>query len=67
MVVETAFSDCHCSRLHVLTQQLDVTVWVESKRVVRMNTSRIPYIVLVLSRDDGRRASGAEDIPGAAP
>ena len=67
MVVEPAFSDGHCPALRMLTQQLDVTTRIESNRVVWMDAGRIPYISLVLARDDGRRASGAEDIPGAAP
>lgn len=67
MIVEAAFSYCHCSCLHVVAQQLHVAAGIESNRIVGMNTSRIPYIALVLGRDDGRRASGAEDIPGAAP
>ena len=67
MVVEAAFSNRHRSRLHVLAQQRYVAAWIETDRVVGMNASRIPYIAAVPGRDDGRRASGAEDIPGAAP
>ena len=67
MVVEPAFADRHGASRRMLTKPLDITARIEPGSVVRMNPGRIPYISGVSGGDSLRRASGAEDIPGAAP
>jgi len=66
MVVETALSDRHRATSDESLELSDVVSRMESVSVMRMYTRSAPYISRILSRDDRRCASGAEDIPGAA-
>ena len=67
MVVEPAFADCNCAFIQERSEQRYVAQWIEPDGIVRMNTCRVPHVPGVRRRDEGRCASGAEDVLGAAP
>jgi len=67
MVVEPAFADCNCAFIQQRSEQRNVTQRIEPDGIVRMNTCRVPHVPGVRRRDEGRCASGAEDVLGAAP
>lgn len=66
VVVEPALAYRYRARLDVLSQVRDVAHRIESARVVGMNSGGVPDESGIPRREDPRRASGAEDIPGAA-
>jgi hypothetical protein len=66
MVVESAFADRHSSFGCDQPESLNITRRVESDRIVRMNASGEPDIPRIRGRYIPRRASGAENISGAA-
>jgi hypothetical protein len=67
VIVEAAFSNCHCAHLDVRAQLIDMLKRNKSLRIVRVHTSGIPDEPRIRIGDVPRCASGAEDIPGAAP
>ena len=66
VIVEPAFPDSHSARFHILAQQRRVVQFVETTGVVGMHTGGKPDEGGMGARQIPRRASGAEDIPGAA-
>lgn len=66
MVVEPALADCNGARCDVLANHGKVTRAVETDRVMRVHARGVPHKSGIVASDDPRRASGAEDIPGAA-
>ena len=66
VVIETALADRDRASPRKLAYHGRVTRIVEAGGIMRMNTGRIPYEARVPQRDGLRRASGAEDVPGAA-
>ena len=66
VIVESAFADGHSTSRGMFAEPLDIPTRIEADCIVRMNAGRIPYISWIANRDGLRRASGAEDIPGAA-
>ena len=66
MVVEPAFADRYGARGDVLANDREVPRSVETDCVMRVHARRVPDESWILARDVPRRASGAEDIPGAA-
>ena len=67
MVVEAALANSNGASVGVSAYRLDIISVIETRRVMRMHSGREPYESGVLERDTLGRASGAEDIPGAAP
>ena len=66
VVVETALTHRYGTRSYVVADDLQVTSTVETDRVMRVDARCIPYESGIVAGDIPRRASGAEDIPGAA-
>lgn len=66
MVVEPALADCNGARRYVLANDRQVPVTVEADGVMRVNAGGVPHQSGIVAGDVPRRASGAEDIPGAA-
>lgn len=67
MVVKTALANSNGAPVSMSMYRLDIISLIESRRVVRMHSRGEPYEPGILERDTLGRASGAEDIPGAAP
>ena len=67
VIVETAFADGYCAVANEFPQRLDVATTIVAAGIVRMNAGRAPDKSRVRRGYARRRASGAEDIPGAAP
>ena len=66
VVVEPALADRDSAGSNMFAKLFHVFPCREADRVVRMNSGRIPYEGGVKGGEAPRRASGAEDIPGAA-
>lgn len=67
VIIETAFTDCNCAIANEFPQRLDVATRIVATRIVRVNAGRAPDKSRIPGGDARRSASGAEDIPGAAP
>ena len=66
VIVEAAFADCDGAGGDVLPDHRNIAVVVEPDRIVGMHAGGVPHEPAVFPCDIPRRASGAEDIPGAA-
>ena len=66
VVVESALPDCDGTVSREAANELQVSPPVESFSVVWMNARSVPDEPCIVRRDSLRRASGAEDVPGAA-
>jgi hypothetical protein len=66
MVVETALANSNGASVGVSAYRLDVISLIETRGVMRMDSGREPYESGILDSNTLGRASGAEDIPGAA-
>ena len=67
VVVEAAFANGNCSVVNQITKSIEVAKLIESDRIVRMHAGSMPDESCIRFRNEGRCASGAEDILGAAP
>ena len=66
MIVEPAFADGDSAVGENIAKRVQVLKWIEPDCVVRMNTGCVPDEARVRFGDCPRRASGAEDVLGAA-
>jgi hypothetical protein len=66
VVVQAALADCNRAIPDKRSDQVSVAHFIESGCVVRVNARSVPYEARIIRRDGMRRASGAEDVPGAA-
>jgi hypothetical protein len=67
VVVEAALANSNGASAGTSAYRRDIISLIETRRIMRMHSGREPYEPGVLERDTLGRASGAEDIPGAAP
>jgi hypothetical protein len=67
VIVETAFADRYGTTGDEIAQRERIMKRIESNRIVRVDTSRMPDESAIRFGDRLRCASGAEDILGAAP
>jgi hypothetical protein len=66
VIIEPALAYRDSASMNELPQQCDISLCIESDCIMRMHARREPDEARTPGRDAGRRASGAEDIPGAA-
>ena len=66
MVIESTFTDRYGTAGDEFAEAFDVAPRLEADCIVWMHAGREPHVTRVFACNGRRRASGAEDIPGAA-